>query len=75
MPLRLYQQPQQPEIPIPRPQIDAGTHGQGSVGSLAAVCCLLALAGVLDGLGQGALFGTAAALGPLVVEARSCTLS
>ena len=41
------------------------------MGSLAAVCCLLALAGVLDGLGQGALFGTAAALGPLVVEARS----
>ena len=28
-------------------------------------------AGVLDGLGQGALFGTASALGPLTVEARS----
>ncbi|KAK9832590.1 hypothetical protein WJX81_002002 [Elliptochloris bilobata] len=51
------------------PLIDAGTHGQGSSGSLAAVCCLLALGGVLDGMGQGALFGTAAALGPLFVEA------
>jgi len=52
-------------------QIDAGTRGQGSVGSLAAVCCLLAVAGVCDGLGQGGLFGSAAMLGPHVVEARA----